>query len=52
MGGRVRVVSEPLGTMQYGALVAMIYAPLVVALAGVVYAAVRYRRSEPTAPKR
>jgi hypothetical protein len=51
MGGRVQVVSVPLGTMPNGELVAMIYAPLVVALTGVLIAALRYRRSSRTAPK-
>jgi hypothetical protein len=52
LGGRVSVVSVPLVTMPYGELVAMIYTPLIVALTGVLIAAVRYRRSGRTAPKR
>ena len=46
------LMSVPLGTMRYGELVAMIYAPIVVALLGVSVAAVRYRMTRTSGPRR
>lgn len=49
---RCRVVTVPLGTIRYGELVAMIYAPGILGLTALSVAAVRRRRAEPTVRKR
>jgi hypothetical protein len=49
---RDRVVTAPLGTIRYGELVVMVYAPAIIALTALVVGAVRHRRTGPTVTKR
>jgi hypothetical protein len=45
-------VTVPLGTIRYGEVVAMVYAPGIIGLTALTVAAVRRRRAELRVPKR